>query len=56
MAPFHSGMNHWQRKWLSDRLHKKRQLPPAPEITQPVAVSKPKRTPRKKPGQEPPAE
>src|SRR5688572_20377438 len=25
MAPFHSGMNHWQRQWLSDRLHKKEQ-------------------------------
>jgi hypothetical protein len=24
MSPFHSGMNHWQRQWLSDRLHKKR--------------------------------
>jgi hypothetical protein len=23
MSPFHSGMNHWQRQWLSDRLHKK---------------------------------
>src|SRR5258708_21827561 len=25
MSPFHSGMNHWQRQWLSDRLHKKGQ-------------------------------
>ena len=23
MSPFHSGMNHWQRQWLSDRLHKR---------------------------------
>ena len=38
MAPFHSGMNHWQRQWLNDRLHKKDQPtipaqptpPPAP--------------------------
>lgn len=25
MASFHSGMNFWQKKWLSDRLHKKDQ-------------------------------
>jgi hypothetical protein len=23
MSPFHNGMNHWQRQWLSDRLHRK---------------------------------
>jgi hypothetical protein len=28
MSPFHSGMNHWQRQWLSDRLHKKGQTEP----------------------------
>ena len=28
MSPFHSGMNHWQRQWLSDRLHKKDQTEP----------------------------
>ena len=28
MSPFHSGMNHWQRQWLSDRLHKKNQIEP----------------------------
>jgi hypothetical protein len=44
MSPFHSGMNHWQRQWLSDRLHKKRPvesepantfLPPAPPPRRP---------------------
>ena len=28
MGLFHSGMNHWQRQWLSDRLHKKNEDPP----------------------------
>jgi len=28
MSMFHSGMNHWQRQWLSDRLHKKNEDPP----------------------------
>jgi hypothetical protein len=27
MAPFHSGLNYWQRQWLSDRLHKKHEDP-----------------------------
>jgi len=56
MSPFHSGLNHWQRQWLSDRLHKKHQQPPVPEITQPVVVSKPKRTRARKSKPEPPAE
>jgi hypothetical protein len=44
MSPFHSGMNHWQRQWLSDRLHKKPPVasestnifsPPAPSPPRP---------------------
>jgi len=31
MSPFHSGMNHWQRQWLSERLHGKAQAP-APAV------------------------
>jgi hypothetical protein len=27
MGMFHSGVNHWQRQWLSDRLHKKNEDP-----------------------------
>jgi len=27
MGLFHSGMNHWQRQWLSDRLQKKNDDP-----------------------------
>jgi len=26
-------MNHWQKQWLSDRLHKKDQPTPAPPVT-----------------------
>jgi len=33
MSPFHSGMNHWQRQWLSDRLHKKRLVESEPTST-----------------------
>jgi hypothetical protein len=43
MSPFHSGMNHWQRQWLSDRLHKKTQEPPAPTLRIDQPVAKPKR-------------
>ena len=43
MSPFHSGMNHWQRQWLSDRLHKKRPVESEPVRTfsQPVQPSRP---------------
>jgi len=43
MSPFHSGMNHWQRQWLSDRLHKKRSVESEPVRTfsQPVQPSRP---------------
>lgn len=44
MSLFHSGMNHWQRQLLSDRLHKKHQRPPAAEITPPIPPAQPKRT------------
>jgi hypothetical protein len=60
MSLFHSGMNHWQRQWLSDRLHKKerpaetrvrRETPapptPAPQIK--TESSKPPETRRKAP-------
>ena len=33
MGVFHSGMNHWQRQWLSDRLHKKNDDLPMARIT-----------------------
>jgi hypothetical protein len=47
MSVFNSGMNHWQRKWLSDRLHKKGA---ETVTTPPTAIASPplKRTPRKK--------
>jgi len=32
MGLFHSGMNHWQRQWLSDRLHKKNDDQPIERI------------------------
>jgi hypothetical protein len=51
MSPFHSGMNHWQRQWLSDRLHKKNQTPPPAETYIPVPVAQPK--PAKKPKSKP---
>jgi hypothetical protein len=43
MSPFHSGMNHWQRQWLSDRLHKKCPVESEPVRTfsQPVQPSRP---------------
>jgi hypothetical protein len=33
MTPFHNGLNHWQRQWLSDQLHKKH-----PSQTEPIPV------------------
>jgi hypothetical protein len=52
MSPFHSGMNHWQRQWLSDRLHKKRPVESEPVRTfsqpvQPPRPSSPKPEPSK---------
>ncbi|MEO6182657.1 MAG: N-acetyltransferase family protein [Verrucomicrobiota bacterium] len=44
MSPFHSGMNHWQRQWLSDRLQKKNQNPPSSESIALAISSKPKRS------------
>jgi hypothetical protein len=56
MSPFHSGLNHWQRQWLSDRLHKKNQNPPPAQTYFPIPVAKPKpakkSTPRQKPAGE----
>jgi predicted alpha/beta hydrolase family esterase len=43
MSLFHSGMNHWQRHWLSDRLHKKHQPPPTAEAVPIVTPVTPKR-------------
>jgi predicted alpha/beta hydrolase family esterase len=41
MSPFHSGMNHWQRQWLSDRLHKKHEAQPvAATLSQPAPTTK----------------
>ena len=41
---FHSGMNHWQRQWLSDRLHGKRPVEsePASTFLQPVPPPRPR--------------
>jgi len=42
MGLFHSGMNHWQRQWLSDRLHKKTTIPTVAQM--PLGITpKPKR-------------
>jgi predicted alpha/beta hydrolase family esterase len=52
MSPFHSGMNHWQRQWLSDRLHKKNQDQPQmanysqPESRKPARPKKLKSKPK----------
>jgi hypothetical protein len=45
MSPFHSGMNHWQRQWLSDRLHKKSSVESQPTSTfsQPIPPPRPRR-------------
>ena len=45
MSPFHSGMNHWQRQWLSDRLHKKRPVErePASTLLPPTPPPRPRR-------------
>lgn len=42
MGIFHSGMNHWQRQWLSDRLHKKNEDPPLAQTPMEI-TRKPKR-------------
>ncbi len=42
MSPFHSGMNHWQRQWLSDRLHKKTTPPKHSTPIPPAPIRKPK--------------
>jgi len=47
MSPFHSGLNHWQRQWLSDRLHKKDQ-DPGPIVPSPSPLARPKRKAAKK--------
>jgi len=53
MSPFHSGMNHWQRQWLSDRLHKKHE--PAPPVAPvPLAAEGPKRRKASRPKTKPP--
>jgi len=53
MSLFHSEMNHWQRQWLSDRLHKKQQPLPTAEFSIPAVSSKPKRPRQAKPKQKP---
>ncbi len=42
MSPFHSEMNHWQRQWLSDRLHKKHQDQLIAETIPPIVGNQPK--------------
>jgi hypothetical protein len=42
MSPFHSGMNHWQRQWLSDRLHKKNSSPAQSSEIPSLPIQKPK--------------
>lgn len=54
MSPFYSGMNHWQRQWLSDRLHKKRPVESEPantfsHSTPPPRPSRPTPEPAKAP-------
>jgi hypothetical protein len=49
MTPFNSEMNHWQRQWLSDRLHKKNSNPSPPPINNAVVINKPKRPRQRKP-------
>ena len=54
MSPFNSGMNHWQRQWLSDRLHKKRPIESEPahtfsHSTPPPRPSRPNPKPSKAP-------
>ncbi len=54
MSPFHSGMNHWQRQWLSDRLHKKRPAEPdaASTFLPPTPSPRPRR-PKPEPSKAP---
>ena len=53
MSPFHSGLNHWQRQWLSDRLHKKDQdpgpIPPPPAARPERKVAKKRKAAKKRP-------
>lgn len=53
MSPFHSDLNHWQRQWLSDRLHKKHQ-PTSPPAPIPMGVEAPKRRKNPRPKTKPP--
>jgi hypothetical protein len=52
MSPFHSGMNHWQRQWLSDRLHKKQPVEAEPANTFLPPIPPPQR-PKPEPPQAP---
>jgi predicted alpha/beta hydrolase family esterase len=53
MSLFHSGLNHWQRQWLSDRLHKKPQPTTTPAPI-PMTVEAPKRRKVSRPKAKPP--
>ena len=53
MSLFHSGMNHWQRQWLSDRLHKKRPVEPDSASTFSQSVPPRPRRPKPEPPQAP---
>ncbi len=55
MSPFHSGMNHWQRQWLSDRLHKKNQEQPLLAAYSPPVSRKPAHPRKLKPKSKPAA-
>lgn len=60
MSPFHSGMNHWQRQDLSDRIHKRGRYAPNTPAGHPPSIplsdapadaaksAKPKRAVKKK--------
>jgi hypothetical protein len=54
MSPFHSGMNDWQRQWLSDRLHKKRPVEsePVSKFLSPTPPPRPRR-PKPEPSKAP---
>jgi len=51
MTPFHDGMNHWQRQWLSDRLHRKSHNTPQATAFIPPSIErvKPEQKPKKDP-------
>ncbi len=55
MGLFHSGMNYWQKKSLSDRIHKQGRYAPAPELPRQIPVAVPKSTASEKSSKPEPA-